>query len=394
MLTTRASDVRLSPAMELRLWAAYGESLAMTAAPIDRGREVIQKVMDLVADVDDVDLRAGPLYLKWSVEFMSGHHGEALTSAHQLATVARQGGDAMKLTVDRILGASLFFAGRLAEAEEHLQRVVDFYVAPSEGHHSMLFRRDPQVLARVRLAPLLALRGHIDRAYAEAKAAFETARSSGAGVTVCWTIHDALCPIAVMRGDLDAAEAAVAAMSDWAAQMNATLWTVMATCWNGRLLIARGDFARGIELLSPTLETCEQSGWQMGYVQFLGSLAEGLARLGRLEEAGEKLERAIAWADHKKEGWYQAELTRMKGELLLLQPRADEAEECFRAAHEIAREQGALYWELRVALSLARLRISQGRQGEAKRLLIPVCDRFTEGFDTPDLGAARALLDD
>ena len=203
----------------------------------------------------------------------------------------------MRLAGDRILGASLLFAGKLADAQDHLQRVVDFYAAPSDGHHSTLFRRDPQVLARVRLARVLSLRGYMDRAYAEARSSFEMAQSSGAGITVCWVVHDALCPIALMTGDLAAAEAAIATMSDWATRIDATLWKMMATCWKGKLLIERGEFARGIELISQTLEACEQSGWQMGYVQFLGCLAEGLAGLGRLEEAGAKLERAIAWAD-------------------------------------------------------------------------------------------------
>ena len=193
---------------------------------------------------------------------------------------------------------------------------------PRTGITRLLFRRDPQVLARVRLARVLSLRGYMDRAYAEARSSFEMAQSSGAGITVCWVVHDALCPIALMRGDLAAAEAAIAAMSDWATRMNATLWKMMATCWKGKLLIERGEFARGIELISQTLEACEQSGWQMGYVQFLGCLAEGLAGLGHLEEAGAKLERAIAWADHNGEGWYQAELMRMKGELMLQQSKA------------------------------------------------------------------------
>jgi predicted ATPase len=223
------------------------------------------------------------------------------------------------------------------------------------------------------------------------------AQSSGAGITVCWVVHDALCPIALMMGDLAAADAAIAAMSDRATRMNATLWNMMVTGWKGKLLIERGEFARGIELISQMLEACGQSGWRMGYVQFLGCLAEGLAGLGLLEEAGSKLERAIAWADHKGESWYQPELLRMKGELMLRQSRiarAVEAEDCFRAATEIAREQGALLWELRTALSLARLRMTQGRPDEARQLLAPVHDRFTEGFDTPALRASRALLDE
>jgi predicted ATPase len=259
-----------------------------------------------------------------------------------------------------------------------------------------LFRRDPHVLARERLARVLSLRGYIDRAYAEARTSFEMAQSSGAGITVCWVVHDALCPIALTMGDLAAAEGAITAMSDWATRIDAPLWKMMATSWKGKLLIERGEFARGIELISQTLEACEQSGWQMGHVQFLGCLAEGLAGLGDFEEAVGKLDRAIAWADHKGEAWYRAELLRMKGDLMLRQSRigrAVEAEDCFRTATEIAREQGALLWELRTALSLARLRVTQGRLDEARQLLAPVHDRFTEGFDTPAVRASRALLD-
>jgi predicted ATPase len=395
MLATRAPDIQLSPATELRMWIAYGEALVMTFAPVERTRAVIKKAMDLTADVDDVELQAGLLYVQWSVEFTSGSHCAALNTAQQLAAVTPRGGDTMRLAGDRILGASLLFAGKLTDAQDYLQRVVDFHVAPSDGHHSMLLHRDPRVLARERLARALSLRGYMDRAYAEAQFSFEMAQLSGAGITVCWVVHDALCPIALMMGDLAAAEGAIAAMSDWATRMNATLWKMMGTCWKGKLLIERGEFARGIELISQTLEACEQSGWQTGYVQFLGCLAEGLAGLGHLEEAGSKLERAIAWAAHNGEAWYQAELMRLKGELMLQSKPAlaTEAEECFRIASEIAREQGALFWELRIALSLARFRMTEGRHDEGKRLLAPIYDRFTEGLETPLLRAARALLD-
>ncbi len=105
------------------------------------------------------------------------------------------------------------------------------------------------------------------------------------------------------------------------------------------------------------------------------------------------MERAIAWTHQSGEVWYQAELVRLKGELMLQQSLAIEAEDCFRAANEIARERGALSWGLRIALSLALLQVTQGRHDKARQLLAPVYDRFTEGFGTPDLRAARALLD-
>jgi predicted ATPase len=396
MLAIRPPDTRLSRATELRMWIAYSESLTMTFSSIERTRRAIETAMDLAADVDDVDLQAGLLYGRWSIDFMSGDQGAALSAARQLAAVTPRGGDSMKLVGERILGASLLCAGALADAQECLQRVLDFYVAPSDGYHPLLFRRDPRVLARVRLARVLGLRGHLDRAIEEARASFEAAQASGAGITVCWAVHDALCPIALMTGDLAAADAAVAAMDDWATRLDAALWKMMATAWKGKLLIERGDPAPGIELISQTLAACAQTGWRMGDAPFLGYLAEGLAALGRLEAAHATLERALAWATDKREDWYRPELLRLQGELLLLESngaRATEAEACFRAAAEVARQQTALFWELRIALSLAGLRIAQGRHDDIRPLLTTVYGRFTEGFETQALRDARALLD-
>ena len=108
------------------------------------------------------------------------------------------------------------------------------------------------------------------------------------------------------------------------------------------------------------------------------------------------VEQALATADRSRERWYLSELLRIKGELLLRaagpQPAASAAEHCFHRAIEMARRQGALFWELRGALSFARLRVNQGRLYHARQLLAPVYGRFTEGFETPDLHSARAML--
>jgi predicted ATPase len=166
-------------------------------------------------------------------------------------------------------------------------------------------------------------------------------------------------------------------------------------CLEGKLLIRRGEFALGSTLLSKALETCERTGWTVWYPEFLGALAEGLAGLGQLAEALTTIERALASADRGGERWCVPDLLRTKGELLL-QKWGDQsistAEDCFHGALDVARQQGALFWELRAVMSLARLRIRQDRQGDARELLAPVYNRFTEGFETPDLRSASAML--
>jgi predicted ATPase len=136
----------------------------------------------------------------------------------------------------------------------------------------------------------------------------------------------------------------------------------------------------------------------MSYPEFKGSLAMALAGLGQLDEALEAVNDAVASAGEGENGqrWYVPELLRIKGEVLLRQGAdgaVSSAEDCSNEAGELAREQGALFWELRVALSLARLRMIQSRHDDAKQILAPVYERFAEGFGTADMLAARQLLD-
>jgi predicted ATPase len=147
--------------------------------------------------------------------------------------------------------------------------------------------------------------------------------------------------------------------------------------------------------LRTALDTCERTGWTICYPELLGALAEGLAGQGQFTDALATIDQALATADRGGERWFVPDLLRTKGELLI--HRAGDqsisaAERCFSEAIEVAREQDALSWELRIALSFARLRVGQNRQDDARQLLAPVYSRFTEGFETPDLRSASAML--
>ena len=163
------------------------------------------------------------------------------------------------------------------------------------------------------------------------------------------------------------------------------------------LAIKRGDIAGGLRRLTSGLGELGGATSAFRFSMYLSDMVEALGRIGRVGRGLSALEAAIEQAEETEERWSIAELLRIKGELLLSRgaPGAEaEAEEQFQRALDRARRQGALSWELRAATSFARLLRDQGRSSEGTELLQPVYDRFTEGFDTVDLKAAKSLLHD
>src|SRR5262249_6267874 len=157
----------------------------------------------------------------------------------------------------------------------------------------------------------------------------------------------------------------------------------------------RGDVGAGVSLLIGALDAIRATGLVRHYTMFLGTLAEGMAESGQLARGLLTIDEALARCERNEERWCLPELQRIKGELVLLEgasQAAAVAEGLFLGALDCAREQRALSWKLRAATSLARLRHNERRAAEAHASLAPVYVRFTEGFETADLRAAKTLL--
>jgi predicted ATPase len=392
-----APGFNLGAPLERRLHIALAVALILTMGPVDRTRAVVAKGRELAESVDDVEAQLRTLWAQWSVEFTTGECGAAQATVRRFSEVARRAGDeGLVLVADRLIGNMRRIAGRPSEARMLLERVLERYAAPKNQRHRILFHYDQHALARAMLAHVLCLQGYVDQAKEQARISFEEAGTSDDGFSRCWALQYAVCPIALMTGDMAVADHAVASMNDLAARLDAALWKILGSFWEGKLLVERREFARGSALLQKALDKCDQTGWRICNAEFLGVLAQGLAGLGQLDTALITVDKALARAEQSGERYSIPELLRIKGEVLLQQAAnagQSAGEDCLLDAIAAAREQGALFWELRAALSLARLRTNQNRQDEANQILGPVYDQFTEGFEAADLKQAKSLLE-
>jgi predicted ATPase len=169
-------------------------------------------------------------------------------------------------------------------------------------------------------------------------------------------------------------------------------WRAHGTIFRGWVKVKNGDVTEGMSLLRSSSTAYRATGAAMWMPHYTVLLAGACEIAGQVDEALTLLDEALHIVERTGERWFAAELNRLKGQLLLRQGHAEAAEELYRKALRIAREQEAKLWQLRAAMSLARLRRDQGWRTEARDLLAPVYGWFTEGFDTQDLKEAKALL--
>jgi predicted ATPase len=256
------------------------------------------------------------------------------------------------------------------------------------------FPIDLRAAARVFLARVLWLQGFPDQAMSAAERSIEDARAADHAVSLCHGLAMGLCPIALLVGDLVAAEHYVKMLLNRSTRHGLLHWRAFGRCYQGALAIKRGDVTTGSRLLRAVLN-------EFGDARPISQLivlmmTEALGQADQVPEGLAEINEAIERSEQTEECWLIADLLRLKGERLLSHgtpEAATEAEGHFRQALDWARRQGALSLELRAATSLARLLRDHGHPADALALLQPVYDRFTEGFATADLREAESLLE-
>jgi class 3 adenylate cyclase/predicted ATPase len=334
------------------------------------------------------------LYGTWVVDYVGGNIEGVLRHARQFLSLAeQQPNPAPRLIGHRILAAGLLVSGDFAEARPHVETAVALY--QPEEHREFAFRYGQDIGASA-LCYLCWAQWHLgcpDQAQDTADRALRHARDFGHAHTLAYTLWHIAIP-ALLARDVARVDAFATESVAVSAEHGFPLWLAYADILLGWVSSQRGQHAAGINRMRRGIAAASKTGARVLEPLFLGLVADALAFAGAFPEASAVLEQALARSAEAGERWADAELHRLRGELALRVPQPDvrSAETSFRTAMEIAGRQGARGFELRSATRLARLIGQQGRRDEARELLAPIYGWFTEGFDTPDLQDAKALL--
>ncbi len=379
---------------EMQLYATLAAALFNTKGP---GPEACAAWIDALAiaeELDNTEYRLRALWGLWYNRISNAECQAALALAERFYTLPpNQAGPADRLVAERMLGTSLYYLGDLSNGRRHLEHMLSHSTAPVRQSHIARFQFDLPVAARGTLARILWLQGFPDQAMRMAQDNVEDARAVDHVISLYWAL-DGACMVALAVGDLATVDRSVAMLLKNSAKHALDFWQALGHSYQGQLLIKRGNVVTGVQYLRTGLDELEGTGYVLRSPGLLGALAEGLAGVGQVTEGLRKIDEALARCERTDERWSVAELLRIRGELLLLQgePEASAAaEDHYRQGLDVARQQETPSWELRCATSLARLWRDQARSEQARELLASVYDRFTEGFATADLKAARRL---
>jgi predicted ATPase len=293
-----------------------------------------------------------------------------------------------------MLGATLQELGELATSRAHLEAGLALGDPQRDRSQDFLYGPDFEVVCLRRLARILWQLGYPDQALSSIHTALTRAQEFTHPFSLADAFYHAACLHQLRREVSQTQERAEAAMA-LARDQGFLSWLLYGTIVHGWALSAQGQHAQALTQIPQALTALQATGQRQALPYFLALLAEAYGRGGDDAAGLQRLAEALAVVDDTEEYWWEAELYRLKGELLLRQATgsSDEAEACFHRALDIACRQHAKSLELRAAMSLSRLWQQQGKRAEAHALLAPIYGWFTEGFDTADLQEAKVLLE-
>jgi predicted ATPase len=390
----RREQIKLQVALIAPLLHVKGYAAPETRSAAERARLLIEQAEALGEPLEDPLLLFSVLYGFW-VMALNGVAGDGKVVqklARQFLALAEKQEATVPLMVGhRIMGVSLVHAGDLAKGRAHLDRANSLYDPAADRPLANRFGTDVRVASLFFRSLAVWLLGYPEAALVDADRALKHAREIGEAATLMYALTGTLLTL-LHCGNYATATTQFAELVALTDEKGALFWKNLAMGPLGCVLALTGKASDAIHMITASRST----GSTLWLPASLSHLAKAYAGLGEFDDARRCIGEAMTAIETTNERMWEADVNRVAGEIAMMSPEpgAAKAEAYFERALAIARQQQAKSWELRAAMSLARLWQSQGKVQQARELLAPVYDWFTEGFDTRDLKEAKALLDE
>ena len=390
----RREQIKLQVALIDPLLHIKGYAAPETKAAAERARVLIEQAEALAEPLEDPLLLFSVLYGFW-VANLNAFNGDAMRelAAQFLALAEQQQTTAPRMIGHRLIGLSLLHTGDIAEGRAHLDQAITLYDPAEHRPLATRFGQDVRVAALSWRSLALWFLGYPKAALADAEHALKDAREIGQAATLMYAL-----PWASFTQTFCGNYATASALADelvaLADEKGSVLWKAYGMFNQGCVLALTVQAADAVQMITSGLTAHRSTGTTMWIPVYLSYLARAYAGLGQFDDAWRCMGKAMTTVVTTKETWFEAEANRIAGEIALKSLALDpeKAEAYFERALAVARKQQAKSWELRAAMSMARLWRDQGKRDDALGLLAPVYGWFTEGFDTLDLKEAMALL--
>jgi class 3 adenylate cyclase/predicted ATPase len=392
----RHEQIKLQVALINALFHVKGYAAPETKAAAEQARLLIEQAKALGEAPEDPLLLFSVLYGFWVANLVAFNSAVCVDLATQFLSLAeKQEATAPLMVGHQILGISVLSAGDIAEGRAHYDQAIALYDPVKHRPLVTRFGQDSAVVVLSRRSAAAWLLGYPEGALADADHALRDAREIGHAATLMYALsHGSL--VRYQCGNYASANLVFDELIALAEEKGTLFWKAFGLMNQGCACTLTGQASDAVRLITSGLTARQSTGTTMGMPFFLSHLARAQAELGKFEDAWCSIGEAMTATETTKERWCEAEVHRTAGEIALLglDPDSAKAEAYFKRALAVARTQQAKSWELRAAMSMARLWRDQGKWDDARDLLAPIYGWFTEGFATLDLKETKALLDE
>jgi class 3 adenylate cyclase/predicted ATPase len=392
----RREQIKLQVALITPLLHIRGYAAPETRGAVERARLLIEQAEALGEPPENPLLLFSVLYGFWVANYVA-FKGDALCelAAQFLALAEKQTATAPLMVGYRVMGASLLFTGDIAQGRAHFDQALALYDPSEHRPLATRFGQDVRVSILSFRSVALWVLGYPETALVDAERTLTNAREIGQAATLMYALS--IVPATYCwRGNYVETETLAEEAIALAEEKGILFWKGLGMMHRGSVMALTGKASDAAQMITSGIAAWRSTGATVWLPIFLPILAMVHAELGQFDDAWRCIGEAMTAVEISKESFCEAEIHRRAGEIALKSPQSDaaKAEAYFERALTVARRQQAKSWELRTAMSMARLLRDQGKRDEARDLLAPVYGWFTEGLDTLDLKEAKALLEE